>query len=154
MKTASRYVLVLVTLVLVSAPAEAQYRGGGGRPRGGRVGFDPDARAEMRDRMEMVRVCPVGAMWSILSFETELTDEKRAAFKTALAHAWTQRRHILAFGEEHKLWGEAKRKMANLEKGTVTQLKSMMEKDQWKAYEKALKFLNKQTRIQVPGRGR
>ena len=147
MKTASRYVLVLVTLVLVSAPAEAQYRGGGGRPRGGRV-------AEMRDRMEMVRACPVGAMWSILSFETELTDEKRAAFKTALAHAWTQRRHILVFGEEHKLWGEAKRKMANLEKGTVTQLKSMMEKDQWKAYEKALKFLNKQTRIQVPGRGR
>ena len=44
--------------------------------------------------------------------------------------------------------------MANLEKETVTQLKSMMEKDQWKAYEKALKSLNKQTRIQVPGRGR
>ena len=157
MTTFSRISFVAVILMVVSAPILAQFGGGrggrGGGGRGGRGGFDSEAMEEMRDRMETVRTCPMELMWTVISFEMDLTDGQRAPLRAALAQIWTQRRGILAFGQEHELWDEAKRKMKDLDKQTKSTLKSMMEKDQWKAFEKAFKSLAKQTRVQSP-RGR
>jgi len=145
----------LLALLLLFGVTEtaAQRRGGGmgGGRGGGGGGFDGEKMREMRTKMEALRTCPVDMMWAALSFEIEMTEEQRVQVAATMKDAWRQRHDVFAFSQEHDAWNEGGKRMRDLKKKTDQRVKAVLEKDQWKAYEKALKKSQKAVRQEVPG---
>jgi hypothetical protein len=145
--------LVLCTmlgLTLGAGDVTGQRRGGFGGGRGG--GFDREAMQEMRTKTEAIRACPVDMMWTTLSFEIEMSEAQRSKIAPMIKEAWTMRSDVFAFSAEHDAWNEGRKRMRDLKKKTDSRIKAVLAKDQWKAYEKALKKLQKAVRQEMGGR--
>jgi hypothetical protein len=146
--------MMMAGLMLLASSGEAfaQGRGGGFGRGGGRGGGENSEKMrEMRTKMEALRVCPVEVMWTVLSFDIVLTDEQHPRLMKTFRSAWDRRRDVFAFSEEHEAWGEGKKRLRDLKKQTDAMIKSVLTKDQWKAYEKAVKKIEKSTRPESPG---
>ena len=152
MKNSWRWTIaVLGLIVIVSVTGTTAQRGGSGRGRGS-GGFDRARMQEMRTKMEALRACPIDGMWATLSFEIEMTEEQRVEVAATMKEAWINRRDVLSISEEHDAWDEGRRRMRDLKKKTDARVKVALEKDQWKAYEKAFKKVQKSMRAEMPGR--
>lgn len=146
--------MMMAGLMILASSGEgfAQGRGGGFGRGGGRGGGESSEKMrEMRTKMEALRVCPVEVMWTVLSFDIVLTDEQHTRLMKTFRNAWDRRRDVFAFSEEYEAWAEGKKRLRDLKKQTDAMIKSVLTKDQWKVYEKAVKKVEKTTRPEIPG---
>ena len=146
--------MMIAGLMLLASSGEgfAQGRGGGFGRGGGRGGGESSEKMrEMRTKMEALRACPVEVMWTVLSFDVVLTDEQHPRLMKTFRNAWARRGDLLAFSEEHEAWAEGRKRLRDLKKQTNGMIKSVLTKDQWKVYEKAVKKFEKKTRPEAPG---
>ena len=122
--------LSLSIIMLISTQANAQ-RGGFGGGRGGRGGFDRGQMEQMRARAETMQRADVAWLWTVMSFNMDLSDVQTGSMKNVLKSTWTTKQTYISDALERDAdWKAMAEEMEEVEKLMNKQIEGILTKDQ------------------------